>query len=326
MLERIRSLNERNKSNNRKEDLLYYRIDHDDRNFFILDSKCRRYTNIQTLRDIVVLLNKNTQVYITNLSELLKANKVNKYCYMDYKDWNIINSMIGRVCKQNRADIFVILREQDIDKWLARQVLKKNFEILLDGIYCKLVLSNRTLYLISDIVLVVDDFTKMKLSDTTFSEIKIMNLDITRVTNLEHFFSRNEKLRVLHIENFNSKNVVNFSSIFKNCYMLEYINIENLIVNKAADLNSMFSGCYSIKELDLQHFNMNTVNNIKNMFSNCKDLEKLKIENWTLSDVFTKNKFSNVLLSNLFRGCNCLDRSCVKKFLEICDEHILFGD
>ena len=155
--------------------------------------------------------------------------------------------------------------------YLNRLILttKTKYKLCLDMEAYKLIVSNDTIILLSDIVFYLDDYNYIRLADLRIENIYINNLDISKLTYLEYFFSNLTQTKQIVLENFDTRRINNYNFMFKFCKNLKYINIENIKTNNAITMKGMFRGCLSLMNLDLRHFIIKDTCDIEGIFYGC---------------------------------------------------------
>lgn len=127
--------------------------------------------------------------------------------------------------------------------------------------------------------------------------------DSNKVTNLQSFFNRQEKLKYVDFSQLDVSNVTDFFNMFTACSSLKQIDLSNWNMNNAYRTTSMFYNCDSLLEVKLGEVNSSKLDDISSMFSNCDNLKNID-----LSKFHTLNVTD---MSNLFHGCYSL------KFLDL---------
>ena len=140
MLNYLINLNSVNKLNNAgKYKHFIYRIGKDTKNYFIENYKGVRYTNIQNLRDVYLLLLRNNKIYISNISELKNATKVNNLFYLTRKNWLHISDIIYTQTRVGTRKFLLFEKVDNLDSWLSKQVLINKIDILFRNPYYAIV-------------------------------------------------------------------------------------------------------------------------------------------------------------------------------------------
>ena len=139
-----------NKNNKDKKGVNLCRIEKDSKNYYIEDENRKRLLNIQNLRDVHLLCEKGTS-YITNISVLKQAKRINSSYYICNKDWKRINNFKHTYSHYGASlNSFRIEKMEDLDKWLAMlSLLGKKFKILDSTTYYVLILIENNLILVS---------------------------------------------------------------------------------------------------------------------------------------------------------------------------------
>ena len=91
--------------------------------------------------------------------------------------------------------------------------------------------------------------------------IFIDNLDITRLTNLSHFFAECSAEKII-LKNFNTRNVTIMNEMFGYCNNLRSVNIEEFNTSSLISVPNMFLDCKCLLEVDLNNWDVNNLLNI----------------------------------------------------------------
>jgi len=290
------------------------RIDLDEKtnNYFIIYLKDKSYIKLKNMNMLF-----NLPCYIENIS-ILKGSKISNTCYIDSKDWNKIEGILGMFYWNN----FSIERVDDLEFYLPKAPLM-GYRIMYNNGLFALIRNNYDVKLIADAKLIIDNDTCLNFKSLHIKRIYLSNLDLSRVTSLQNMFLYCIQTEEIYFKDIDISKVKIFKKMFGDCWALKRVNIGDLTVDNPSDLSYMFGGCEKLETLNLKNFNVTIQNNdiIEGMFYNCAELKNLDISNFLLDgnflfidDDFAYGKLpsSHVYLRNIFVGCDSLDKSSVK--------------
>ena len=181
-----------------------------------------------------------------------------------------------------------------------------------------------------------------KLTNITFP----INLDTSKVTNIEHMFSGCSELEYFNLSQFNFQNLNDASYLFSNCANLKNVTLDEFNCTNCKSLKGMFSNCTTIENIDLSSFytseklidisylfdNCYSLNyiqmcniilgnncNIEYSFRNCKELTNINMCYFIMSDNYTYDNydkmFPEIFYTNL--TINLLNATVPKDFIKI---------
>ena len=226
------------------------------------------------LSKIVEVLLDDT-CFISNIKVLKNINNISeKYCLLKEDIVNIKYHFIS----SKVLDSINIIKVDNMNSYIAKQILKRDFELLYDSFVFKLFKVKNSIFLVSDVKLYMEDNKKLHFSAIDTKKFIIENLYVDFCSDLSYMFSSCLNTELIILKNFNTQNVINFHNMFSNCSKLQYLDLTCLDTRKGVNFSYMFSNCFSLRELDLNNFEMPCVKSINNMFSNCVNLKILEID------------------------------------------------
>lgn len=238
--------------------------------------------------------------YISNMS-FLKDNfsKIGKFIFSWVNDPDIT----GVLYSCNHYDMLRICKVDNLRKVLGKLVLKGG-KVLLNLCDCfAMVFVNNTLYMISDLDMILLSTSNLNFSGLDIKSIYISDL-INHKRNLSNFFF-DSTVETIVLRNFDTSCVGTMQSMFENCINLRSVNVEDLNTCRVSSFDSMFRNCKSLEELNLNNWDVRNVENMNNMFEGCTNLKKLSIDKWVTSKLRYKEYFID--------NCISLDKSQYKK-------------
>ena len=297
-------INNRNKELNKKDNLrcVYRIVKQSDIYYIEISDKIKvKIVNYNSILDFLLIKCNKYDAYrtISNLSVLKSCTLLGTY-YLDYNTWTRIYTCILLNKRQSRSlEKFSILKVSNIDMFLSKFILKgSSVNVYIKNEPFWLVCVDNDLYLLSDLVLKVDDETKFTLRMLNILKIYITNLDISAVTTMKEWFWGNINLTEVYVDNFNTGCVTSFENLFFGCKKLVKVNLENWNTGNVRDMSFMFYNCASLVYLNLNNWDVRKVNTFSRMFDSCISLEFISLDKWKPN--------SSQDFSWIFEGCNSL--------------------
>lgn len=164
------------------------------------------------------------------------------------------------------------------------------------------------------------------LTDITFTNTTMTELDTSNVTTMKNLFNNCSKLTSLDLSEFNTTNVTYMNRMFAECRTLATLTLgTNFTTKTATTLESMFDNCLVLNSLDLSGFDTTNVTNMSMLFNYCQNLSTLDVSTFDTTNVTDMSglfryckKINNLDLSNfnienvttlegIFSGCEALE-------------------
>ena len=200
---------------------------------------------------------------------------------------------------------FCILKVDDLEKYKVKNILTGTYKILFDNKYFILISKDKDLLLLSDSNLKITLQTNFKFKELMIKHYIIRNLDISDLTSVREFFSRNFITEKIEFYNFDTRNVTDFSKMFFSCPELKSITLENLDTVAAISMNSMFKGCKELEYLDISKFKFKNVKCMESMFKDCEKIKTTGFEHCNVVELLN-NKEYILNCSHMFENCKKL--------------------
>ena len=238
--------------------------------------------------------------YISNISFLRdNFSKIGKFIFSWLNDPDIT----GVLYNYNHYDMLRLCKVDNLRKALGKMVLKGG-KILLNLCDCfAMVFVNNTLYMISDLDMVLLSTSNLNFSGLDIKCIYISDL-LNQKRNLSNFFF-DSTVETIVLKNFDTSFVSTMQSMFEHCINLRSVNVEELNTCRVSSFASMFRNCKSLEELNLNNWDVRNAENMNNMFEGCTNLKKLSIDKWVTPKLRYKEYFID--------DCISLDKSQYKK-------------
>ena len=129
-------------------------------------------------------------------------------------------------------------------------------------------------------------------------EMKLSNLDVSNVTNMNYMFHLCSSLKSLDLSGWNTSNVTDMESMFEGCSSLTSLDLSGWNISSVAKMMRMFEDCSSLKTLNISGWNTSNVKSMTRMFYGCSSLTSLDVSGWDTSNV--------THMSDIFYGCSLL--------------------
>ena len=239
------------------------------------------------------------QKYIENISILSNMKLLTKY-KLTKLSWENIKSRLRKLKKLNS---FSILRIDNFDKVVAKEILQGNL-LYYTPFFALIKMKEMNIKLVTDLTLMVDDFTDFEFEGLYIKKIYLSNLDFSKATRLAGMFRHCSSTEEIYFKDIDTRGILNFNSMFFYCDNLKKVNIEAIQTDSAEFLEAMFMYCSSLEELNLNHFKVDKVYSILNMFYGCSNLKTLEISNLCFQ--------GGIIQKDVFTGCHKLDKESVK--------------
>ena len=128
---------------------------------------------------------------------------------------------------------------------------------------------------------------------TNCTEMDLVNLDTSNVTNMEYMFSFCSSLTNLNLSGWDTGKVTNMQGMFHNCSKFTSLDLSWLNTSNATNMQSMFRSCTSLTSLDVSGFDTSNVTTMTTMFAECTKLTSLDLSGFDTSKVTTMNSMFN---------------------------------
>ena len=133
---------------------------------------------------------------------------------------------------------------------------------------------------------------------SSITSLDLSGFDTSKVTNMHGMFSGCRSITSLDVSNFNTNNVTDIGAMFNDCSRLTALNIEGLDTSKVKYMDHTFRGLQNITSLDVTGLDTSKVTNMDHMFFDCKKLTSLDVTGFDTRNLTNMNC--------LFYGCESL--------------------
>ena len=230
---------------------------------------------LDSINDLILFF-KHREHCISNISFLSKfMNKFFKNYYLDNSD---IDKILALKRKYDGINLFKVTKVDNLEKEISKVILCGGIVLYNNHNCFAIIKKGNDIYLWSEYNLIMSNNIPL-FCDIDSKYIFIDNLDITSLTNLNHFFAECTAEKII-LKNFNTRNVKIMNEMFGYCDNLKSVNIEDFDTSSLISATYMFLDCKCLLEVDLNNWKVNELINIEGMFSGCNSLENLMIDKW----------------------------------------------
>ena len=247
-----------------------------------------------TSLDVLILYIFDKTRYVTNISLLLKYKDVMSTFMLSDA---MTSFLMAKLRSLEQINSIEFSRVTDIKVEKSKMVLFKGFVHLTLHDTIVILQKNNKVFVYSDCLLKVRKTSLISFSSLKCTTLKIFNIDVSEVVNMDSMFANCVNLKNIFLENFDTKNATTMSNFFYNCHSLEYIDLSVFNTGNVRDFSNMFWGCKNLTKLDLNSFNMINARKLNAMFKDCVNLIEIDMTN-CVSD-----KKSKLDLQEIFSYC-----------------------
>lgn len=129
-------------------------------------------------------------------------------------------------------------------------------------------------------------------------EVIIDNCDFSKVTTFRDMFYSCKNLSSIDLSEWNFSGAKNIESMFSSCSSITSVTFSGQSLSNCENMGSVFMNCTSLTEVNFSGVDTKRVTVMDNMFSNCNSLQDVDVSNFST--------FRCVSMANMFNGCSSL--------------------